>query len=413
MKLILASASPRRRELLQQIGLEYEVLVSETQENTDPSWEPYRVVEELSARKAEAVRAQAKDRWIIGADTVVACDGRVLGKPKNRENALEMLSLLQNRTHEVYTGVTILTPEGERRTFHECTKVTFAPMSREEIEEYVATGDPMDKAGSYGIQGFCARYIKKIEGDYQNVVGLPVSRLYRELSFLRRRDARKKLVIFDLDGTLSDSLGSLIYSGNTMLGELGLPGFGSQEYRYFVGDGAQNLVRRALAAAGDTEGTLFEQAYRRYKEIFAVHCMDGVKPYDGIAELLDWLKKQGIRLAVLSNKPHAETIRVIETLFGKGVFDIIQGQTENLPLKPDPAGVFKILREFAEIEHEEIQMENVCYVGDTGTDMRTGKSAGAFTCGALWGFREREELEEYGADVLLAKPMELQNWIRI
>ncbi len=201
-KIILASASPRRRELLTQIGLDFDVVVSETEEKIT-STEPAKVVEELSAQKAEAVWgwmhlqidadsvekiAATQDYIVIGADTVVACGGKILGKPGTVENAVVMLRMLQGREHEVYTGVTILSSKnGEQRklTFHERTVVHFSPMSEEEIREYVATGDPMDKAGAYGIQGFCARYISGIEGDYNNVVGLPVGRVYQELRRLQ------------------------------------------------------------------------------------------------------------------------------------------------------------------------------------------------------------------------------------
>lgn len=220
-KIILASASPRRRELLTQIGLDFEVVVSETEEKIT-STEPAKVVEELSAQKAEAVWEKLRsmtasqgsvtnaerldegsevfepeqtsgettmtDTLVLGADTVVACDGKILGKPADSEAAAAMLTMLQGRGHEVYTGVTILYEEnGERKTltFHEKTTVHFYPMTDAQIREYVATGDPMDKAGAYGIQGFCARYIRGIEGDYNNVVGLPVGRVYQELHGLR------------------------------------------------------------------------------------------------------------------------------------------------------------------------------------------------------------------------------------
>ena len=185
-KIILASASPRRRELLTQIGLDFEVVVSETEEKIT-STEPAKVVEELSAQKAGAVwekLAAMADTVGLGADTVVACDGKILGKPVDVENAVAMLRMLQGRAHEVYTGVTVLYEEdGEKKalTFHEKTTVHFYPMTEAQIREYVATGDPMDKAGSYGIQGFCARYIRGIEGDYNNVVGLPAGRVYQEL----------------------------------------------------------------------------------------------------------------------------------------------------------------------------------------------------------------------------------------
>ena len=218
-KIILASASPRRRELLTQIGLDFDVVVSETEEKIT-STEPAKVVEELSAQKAEAVweklagsdacqvpdhsanRTQEgcdvcnpeqksgettiTDIIVLGADTVVASDGKILGKPA--EAAAAMLTMLQGRGHEVYTGVTILYEEnGERKTltFHEKTTVHFYPMTDAQIREYVATGDPMDKAGAYGIQGLCARYISGIVGDYNNVVGLPVGRVYQELHGLQ------------------------------------------------------------------------------------------------------------------------------------------------------------------------------------------------------------------------------------
>lgn len=194
-RIILASASPRRRELLAQIGMEFEVMVSNVEERVTATL-PDEVVQELSEQKAEAVLAmlQAKEgetdapTLVIGADTIVACDNKILGKPKDEEDAKRMLRLLSGRTHEVYTGVTMLnclqSPAGSSvrcHTFFECTKVCFAPMTEAEIAEYVATKDPLDKAGAYGIQGFCARYIKGIEGDYNNVVGLPVGRLYQEL----------------------------------------------------------------------------------------------------------------------------------------------------------------------------------------------------------------------------------------
>ena len=145
------------------------------------------MVKELSAQKAVAVYELLLGRQevcdlIIGADTVVACDGKILGKPETKEDAVGMLRLLQGRSHEVYTGVCLIHGRtGARKSFFEETKVVFCPMTEEEITEYVNTKDCMDKAGSYGIQGFCARYIKGIEGDYNNVVGLPVCRLYQEI----------------------------------------------------------------------------------------------------------------------------------------------------------------------------------------------------------------------------------------
>lgn len=186
MEIILASASPRRSELLKQIGLSFRVVVSNTKECTRET-EPAKVVMDLSAQKAASVAALLESKkeafdLVIGADTVVACDGKILGKPKSTEDACRMLQMLQGRRHEVYTGVCLMNGKtGEKKSFFEETKVVFCAMTEEEIRTYVNTLDPMDKAGSYGIQGFCARYINGIEGDYNNVVGLPVCRLYQEI----------------------------------------------------------------------------------------------------------------------------------------------------------------------------------------------------------------------------------------
>lgn len=215
----------------------------------------------------------------------------------------------------------------------------------------------------------------------------------------------KKAVIFDLDGTLSDSIHSIKYCADRAVAEFGFGPFTEQQYKYFVGDGAANLVRRALAAGGDEEGIHFEEAFARYKEIFRENCMYQVVPYDGIRELLAALKEKGVKIAVLSNKPHAETVNVIETLFGKNYFDVIQGQKENVAIKPSPEGVFQILEQLG------LTVEEVLYLGDTSTDMKTGKSAGAFTLGALWGFRERQELEENHADAIIAHPREVLKFL--
>lgn len=187
MRIVLASASPRRRELLAQIGLEFETVVSNVEEKIT-AVTPWAVVEELSSQKAEAVLRSLEDAGeellVIGADTVVAAGETLLGKPGDAGHAFEMLRQLSGKMHQVYTGVTLLhrLPGGgvERKVFHECTEVDFFPMTDEEIREYAATGDCLDKAGAYGIQGFCARYIRGIRGDYNNVVGLPVGRLYQE-----------------------------------------------------------------------------------------------------------------------------------------------------------------------------------------------------------------------------------------
>ena len=182
--IILASASPRRRELLDMVGIPFSVCPSQGEEQIRGS-SPKEVVEELCEQKAREVFLKTSGEvLVIGADTVVAAEGNILGKPKNRKEAIQMLKKLQGASHEVYTGVTMLSRDenGEQqKTFHVMTAVEFYPMSEEEIESYVDTGEPMDKARAYGIQGKAGIFVKEIRGDYNNVVGLPVARLYQEL----------------------------------------------------------------------------------------------------------------------------------------------------------------------------------------------------------------------------------------
>ena len=159
-ELVLASASPRRQQLLEQIGISYRVRPSRVDETVTSSI-PSHVVEELSARKcADVLEKEPEETIVLGADTVVAYEGQILGKPKDKEEAFRMLQMLQGRTHQVFTGVTLMEKKAGktlRETFHVCTDVTFYPVNDQEIEEYIATGEPMDKAGAYGIQGtFCS-----------------------------------------------------------------------------------------------------------------------------------------------------------------------------------------------------------------------------------------------------------------
>ena len=208
VRLVLASASPRRRELLSQIGLEFTVMPSTKEENAKTT-EAGALVQELSRQKAVDIWEQLSggqgqnpdadqeqiseetqepnlngkqqpELLVVGADTVVCCEGKILGKPHDREAAVEMLTALQGRSHEVYTGVTLY-HQRETVTFFECTQVEFYPMTEAEISDYIDSKEPMDKAGAYGIQGLGARFVKDIRGDYNNVVGLPVGRLYQEL----------------------------------------------------------------------------------------------------------------------------------------------------------------------------------------------------------------------------------------
>lgn len=185
MGIVLASRSPRRRQLLEQMGLrDFRIVCSDADETASPGLTPPALVEALSARKAAAVQhAAVAGDLIIAADTVVALDGRVLGKPADGPDAFAMLSALSGRRHQVYTGLTVVCG-AQRLTEHEVTAVTFRSLSSAEICAYIATGEPMDKAGAYGIQGRGALFVEGIEGDYYNVMGLPVCRLGRILARL-------------------------------------------------------------------------------------------------------------------------------------------------------------------------------------------------------------------------------------
>lgn len=189
-RVILGSASPRRRELLAQIGINFDVLVSGGEERYT-STEPEEIVKELALAKAENVSAVLEEKascLVIGADTIVVLDGEILGKPKDEEDAFRMLKSLQGRAHQVYTGTALLDydTEGMKNVIRhaECTEVFVHAMTDAEIRQYISTGEPMDKAGGYGIQGRFAAYIDRIEGDYYNVVGLPVAYLYQQLKIL-------------------------------------------------------------------------------------------------------------------------------------------------------------------------------------------------------------------------------------
>ena len=179
MQLILASQSPRRKELLGLFHIPFTVKVADIDEAMDPARSPAQEVARVSRAKAEAIEGHADD-VIIAADTIVVLGGQVLGKPKDEADAIAMLTALSGRDHQVMTGVTVL--RGNKALTHtEITDIHFRPLSQKEIEAYVATGEPMDKAGSYGIQGGAALFAEKMHGDYYNVMGLPVCRLWQML----------------------------------------------------------------------------------------------------------------------------------------------------------------------------------------------------------------------------------------
>ena len=214
-----------------------------------------------------------------------------------------------------------------------------------------------------------------------------------------------KAFIFDLDGTLCDTIESISGCANRTLKELGLKEATPDQYKVFVGDGVDMLMKRLLKNAGDEECVHFPEMKARYTELFKEGCLQNVRPYPGMTDTLDFLKDEGMKLAVLSNKQHPNTVSVIHKVFGDAVFDIVLGQCGHFPKKPDPAAALHIAWEF------NVRPEECVYLGDTWTDMRTGKAAGMFTVGVLWGFRGKKELVDNGADMTIESVSEIKDLI--
>lgn len=210
-----------------------------------------------------------------------------------------------------------------------------------------------------------------------------------------------KVCIFDLDGTLTDTLDSITYSVNETLKELHLSSITREQCREFIGSGAAVLIEKSLRASGDENAQYLEKAKTIYKRIFGEFCTYHVTPYDGVEDMLRSLKSRGLKLAVLSNKPHEQTVKVVHSIFGEEVFDFVQGQQEGVPRKPDPALLKKLMHLFY------VSKDEVIYVGDSDVDMKTGKAADVYTVGVSWGFRTEDILKSHGADLLIHRPEEL------
>lgn len=210
-----------------------------------------------------------------------------------------------------------------------------------------------------------------------------------------------RLCIFDLDGTLTDTLESLTYSVNLTLEEMGYPALERSKCRAFVGNGSRVLIEKALKASGDTTLSRIEEGMEVYDKVFDANCTYHVTPYDGIVELLQALKEKGMKLTVLSNKPHRQAVHVVEEVFGKEMFDWVQGQQEGIPRKPDPYAAIQIAEKFG------VKPEECVYIGDSEVDVATGTAARMKTLGVTWGFRSVEQLKEAGATILLDRPVQI------
>lgn len=217
-----------------------------------------------------------------------------------------------------------------------------------------------------------------------------------------------KCCIFDLDGTLVNSIYAIQRAVNLTLEKWGLGPIDVEQTKVFVGDGYKTLLERALTACGDEKLEHFLEADKRYVEIFKECYMYRVEAYEGIREMLVFLKAQGIHLAVLSNKPHDRTIANVEDVFGRDCFERVYGEREDMGIekKPAPDGVWAIMKEFG------LERDEVLYFGDTNTDMRTGKNAQVDTVGVTWGFREREELEAFSPRLIADHPSQVVEFVK-
>ena len=214
-----------------------------------------------------------------------------------------------------------------------------------------------------------------------------------------------KACIFDLDGTLTNTLESMTYSVNLTLKEMGLSQITKDQCRMFVGNGARVLIEESLKVSGDPKASRIEEGMKIYGRIFDQNCTYHVTLYEGIPEMLKALKDRGIHLAVLSNKPDRQTVKVVKEIFGDNIFDYAQGQKDGIRRKPEPDGVWYLM------EQMQVSKEECLYIGDSEVDAATGKNAGLKTIGVLWGFRDRKTLETAGADDLIDRPDELLQFV--
>ena len=214
-----------------------------------------------------------------------------------------------------------------------------------------------------------------------------------------------KACLFDLDGTLTNTLESMTYSVNLTLKEMGLSQITKDQCRMFVGNGARVLIEESLKVSGDPKASRIEEGMKIYGRIFDQNCTYHVTPYEGIPEMLKALKDRGIHLAVLSNKPDRQTVKVVKEIFGDNIFDYAQGQKDGIRRKPAPDGVWYLM------EQMQVSKEECLYIGDSEVDAATGKNAGLKTIGVLWGFRDRKTLETAGADHLIERPEELLQFV--
>lgn len=213
--------------------------------------------------------------------------------------------------------------------------------------------------------------------------------------------------MFDLDGTIINTIHALTYTTNLVLEHFHLGPVSEAAMMQMVGNGYKKQMERSLLAAGDKDLVHFEASLPLYQELFSRHCLHQLEPYPGMTELLNRMKAAGMKLAVLTNKPHQRGIETVEAVYGRGFFDVILGEKEEIPKKPDPTGAFMVMDELG------VTKENCLYMGDTNTDMETAANAGLDAVGAIWGFRGRKELEAFHPKFLAEHPLDVAEMLGI
>ena len=212
-------------------------------------------------------------------------------------------------------------------------------------------------------------------------------------------------VIFDLDGTLLNTIDTITFYANKALEKFGFKTFVADDYKYFVGNGAVKLIERALEASGKYNKEDFDKVFKYYNEIYNADSLYLTRPYDGIVEMLKKLKSAGIKTGVISNKPDFATVDVVKKVLGEGLIDICHGARDSFPLKPDPSSTLDVLSELSG------EKGISAFVGDTSVDIETGKAAGVHTIGVKWGFRTEQELKDAGAEYIVSEPGEIYDII--
>ncbi len=368
MNIILASASPRRRELLELAGVEFTVHTSDAEETVPVGLTPSETARLLARQKAEAVASVCHDECVIGADTIVVSDGRILGKPHSTGEAAEMLALLSGKTHSVITGVCVIC-NGKANSFFEETAVKFHTLTPEEINAYVQTGEPMDKAGAYGIQGKGGALVEDIDGDYFNVVGLPVARLMTELQKLgivKQPQLKIKNIVFDMGGVIIDFDPMKLLKAH--FDEADIPAAREVLFESGIWRDMDRGTATEEATAAIACSRLPERLHKGVRELFTNLC-EQMPPVDKMPELIAELKQKGFGVYLLSNAP-IQFYEKREKIPVLSIFDGLAFSSMYQLIKPEPEMYYTFFKEFS------LKPEECFFIDDMQRNVDAARAVG-------------------------------------